>query len=58
MTPRYHYLLTLAVETGVTRGVNRAYKHTDAPSREAIIDEVETEVMNEISEYFVFETEE
>jgi hypothetical protein len=44
-----------AVEKGVMFGLNRAYKHTDTPSRETIAENVEREIMNILCEIFVFE---
>jgi hypothetical protein len=43
-------VLARAVEEGVAYGWNRAHKHTDTPSAEAIKEEIENAVMNEISE--------
>ena len=42
-------LVSDAVELGCGFGVNRAFKHTGSPTREAIIDAVHREVMNYLS---------
>ena len=49
-------IMSECVEVGARAGVNRAFKHTDEPSMEHIIREVESEVMNAICEKFTFET--
>lgn len=55
MRAREYDVLYQAVETGVTSGVRRAYKHTDqewpTDSQQAAIVEG---VMNSICEWFVF----
>ena len=47
-----------AVERGCMRGMHRAYKHTDEPSRAMIAEACEAEVMNELSEILNFGDEE
>jgi len=49
-TVNIYTVLSRAVEEGAHYGVNRAYKHTDTPSRDTIIYEVEMAVMNALSE--------
>jgi hypothetical protein len=44
-----------AVEAGARFGYRRAYKHTDSPSEEAVIENVSREVMNCLSEVVDFE---
>jgi hypothetical protein len=48
-------VMTECVKEGARRGVNRAFKHTEEPSIEQIIQEVETAVMDSIFEKFLFE---
>lgn len=48
-------VMTECVEDGARYGVNRAFKHTDEPSLEQIIAEVETAVMHEICGKFAFD---
>jgi len=50
----YWKIIEMAVDQGVECGLNRAFKHTDEPTREQIHAEVEREVMNIICEYFEF----
>jgi len=50
-------LLENCIERGVALGVNRAYKHTDTPSRMEIADSVDREVWVAIDEFFSFDSE-
>lgn len=50
-------LMVDCIERGVALGVNKAYKYTDAPSREEIADSVDREVWAAIDEFFVFGSE-
>lgn len=43
-------IVSRAIEEGAAGGVNRAYKHTDTPSREHIAEQVVTYVMNALDE--------
>ena len=54
MKANYWKIIEMAVDQGVECGLNRAFKHTDEPTREQIHAEVEREVMNIICEYFEF----
>jgi hypothetical protein len=47
-------VLVECVEEGARYGVFRAFKHTDEPSIEKIVSEVEAAVMNAICEKFIF----
>ena len=51
-------ILLDCIEAGVTRGYDKAHKHTPSPTRESIIDAIETCISGEIWEYFTFEEEE
>lgn len=55
MKPRLRVILENAIEEGVRRGYNRAYKHTLEPHEEMIIQEIEEAVMSSITDYFAFE---
>ena len=57
MKPKIRVILEQAIEAGVRRGYHRAYKHTDDPSDEAVINTIEDCVMGEIYEYFTVEDE-
>ena len=52
LKPKTYTILVEAVENGVRYGINRSFKHTDNPSKDHIIQEVETAVINEILEWF------
>ena len=52
MKPKASKLLGQCIEDGVALGLNRAYKHTDAPSREQIQQAIEWAVAHEIHEWF------
>ena len=43
-------VLAEAVETGVAYGLNRAYKHTDTPTRETMAEVITTAVLHELCE--------
>ena len=45
-------VLADAVEAGVAYGLRRAYKHTDTPDHEAMIETITREVLNEICDRF------
>lgn len=44
-----------AVEAGVKYGLNRAYKHTDKPTREVMEEAVSHAVLNELCEVLMFD---
>lgn len=52
MTPKILPLLERCIEDGLTRGWNRAHKHTDEPSEERILEEQFNAIMGEIWEWF------
>lgn len=54
MKANYWKIVEIAVDQGVGCGLNRAFKHTDEPTRDQIHIEVEREVMNAMCEYFDF----
>lgn len=58
MKPKFYAVLNQAIEEGVARGVNRAFKSTDNPTRELIRSEVERNVNDAIHEWFYFDEEE
>ena len=57
MKPKFHKILEIAVEHGVSYGYRRAHKHIENPTEGAIIDSVVEQVMNSIDEWFNFEEE-
>jgi len=57
MKPKFYPILTDCIERGVQLGMNRAYKHDDAPSRQLIEESIFNEIVNQLHEYFVFDSE-
>lgn len=55
---RAYELVAAAVERACAYGVQRAYKHTDAPSRETIAEECERAVMSALCDVLDFGDEE
>lgn len=51
---RLYKVISRAVEEGVAYGVNRAFKYSDAPSRESLQEHIEREVMNTLDEVIDF----
>lgn len=47
-----------AVEKGISYGLMRAHKHTDNPSEEILMQEIERAVMYKLSEVINFDTDE
>ena len=54
MIPKFRIILEQAIEEGVRRGYNRAYKHTTDPSDNQVIDAIESAVISSLYEYFTF----
>ncbi len=52
---KLYKVVSEAVSTGVKYGVNRAHKHTDCPSIDHIIEQVENAVLNELSEVLEYD---
>lgn len=57
MRPRYYTILERAVEEGVRVGRARAFKYTETPTEEAVIQSITDAVMFSIGEVFLFEGE-
>ena len=55
---RAYPVLSRAIEEGVAYGWRCAHKHTEAPDEEAIRDHIVTAVLDEICEYFDFDSSE
>ena len=58
MRPREYRLFTECLEIGLRRGYRRAFKHTDIPSEEQLLESLHTNVMGEVSEWFAFAPDE
>ena len=58
MKPREYRLFTECLENGLRRGYRRAYKYTDHPSEEQLLESLHTNVMGEVSEFFAFTPDE
>ncbi len=48
-------VLERAVRDGLGHGWRRAHKHVESPDREAILDAMQSEIMNEVCEWFSFD---
>lgn len=58
LRPRIYNILSECIETGADLGYKRAFKHTDSPSEDAIIENIHREILNKICDYFIFEENE
>ena len=57
MKAKMRVILEMAIEQGVRRGWQRAHKHVESPTEEAICETIEDCVMSQIYEYFTFDEE-
>jgi len=57
MKVKEYNLIARCVEDGIMRGWNRAHKHEHIPDPQTIRDAIESEVLNEICEWFDFNKE-
>ena len=57
MRARTRVILEMAVEGGVRRGYRRAFKHTESPSEEHILNTIEECVMSSVYDFFSFDDE-
>jgi hypothetical protein len=55
MKPKEYQVLQMCIENGLAFGLNRAYKHTDEPSKDQILDAIEQAVMEEVHQWFEFD---
>ena len=55
MKPKIYPVLEMCLENGITLGYNRAFKHNDHPTEDAIKESIHKEILNEIYEWFDFE---
>lgn len=55
MRAREYCLAERCVQDGIMLGWDRAHKHTDSPTKEAILENISQAVMLELTEWFMFE---
>lgn len=55
MKPKIYPVLEMCLENGITLGYNRAFKHNDHPTEDAIKESIHKAILNEIYEWFDFE---
>lgn len=58
MQPREYRLFTECLENGLRRGYRRAFKHTDTPTEEQLLESLHTNVLGEVHEFFAFAPDE
>lgn len=58
MKVKSYAVLDHAINNGINYGWNRAHKHNDNPSAETIKEEILFAIMNEITEWFIFDESE
>jgi hypothetical protein len=52
MKPKFFQVLEMCIDSGITRGYNRAFKHNDNPSEQEIIDNISKAIVEDIFEWF------
>ena len=57
MKPKILPVLEMCIENGLTIGYRRAFKHNDNPTEEQIFGNIREAIVNELYEWFTFETE-
>lgn len=58
MKPKFLPLLERCIETGIRRGLSRAYKHDDNPSLQVIESNIQDSIEFELYEWFDFSDQE
>ena len=58
MKPREYRLMQDCLENGLRRGYRRAFKHTDCPSEDQILESLQINVMREVHEFVSFAPDE
>ena len=58
MKPREYRLFAECLENGLRRGYRRAFKHTESPTEEQLLESLHTNVLGEVSEWFAFAPDE
>jgi hypothetical protein len=54
MKPNTYVILERAVEEGALMGYRRAFKHTETPTEDAVVQSIVDAVMLSVSEVFTF----
>jgi hypothetical protein len=57
LVPRFYALFEECIENGASRGLQRAYKHDENPTRESMVESITNCIMGELHERFVFPDE-
>ena len=57
MKVKEYTVLVDCIERGIEYGMNRAFKHSETPTRAYIGEQIADAVLLEISEYFTFDNE-
>ena len=57
LIPKTGHWIEFSVETGVKHGINKAYKHTDDPTREELQAAITASIMYCLEEGFTFPKE-
>ena len=55
MKPKFFPILEMCIDTGISFGLNRAYKHDDDPSREVMAENIKREIETQLYEWFDME---
>lgn len=55
MKPKIRPILEMCISEGTLIGYRRAYKHTEQPNEDWVIETINNEIMNVIDLYFDFE---
>ena len=54
MNPKFYDVLLMAIEQGVSHGVDRAFKHTEEINISDLKNSIESSVMDSLHEWFSF----
>lgn len=55
MKPNIQHLIDLCIENGLELGFNRAHKHTEQPSEDAIKQQIYSAIWQELDHWFVWD---
>lgn len=57
MKPKSYPILVQAIESGTLYGYRSAFKHKENPDESDVVHSITTAILNEISEWFLFNEE-